>query len=95
MQFIITWVEFNIFPGRPFNPHYIITNGVSNIISSVVFGHRFEYSDQRFRKFLELDNEAIVLAGSAQTQVSPDLPQLLCCDHKTNWFITDVSLSHE
>lgn len=46
---------------------------MSNIISSVVFGHRFEYSDQSFRKFLELDNDAIVLAGSAQTQVITDL----------------------
>lgn len=61
-----------------------MTTAVSNIISSVLFGHRFEYSDQSFRKFLELDNEAIVLAGSPQTQVVPDLPQLLCCDHKTN-----------
>ncbi|XP_038572270.1 cytochrome P450 2J2-like isoform X1 [Micropterus salmoides] len=68
---------FNEEQGRPFNPHYIITNGVSNIISSVVFGHRFEYSDQRFRKFLELDNEAIVLAGSAQTQLYDAFPGLL------------------
>ncbi|XP_039666476.1 cytochrome P450 2J2-like [Perca fluviatilis] len=63
--------------GRPFNPHYIITNGVGNIISSVLFGHRFEYSDQSFRKFLELDNEAIVLSGSAQTQLYDAFPGLL------------------
>lgn len=48
-----------------------MTNAVSNIISSVLFGHRFEYSDHTFRKVLELDNEAIVLAGSPQTQVIP------------------------
>ncbi|XP_044056767.1 cytochrome P450 2J2-like isoform X1 [Siniperca chuatsi] len=63
--------------GRPFDPHYILTNGVSNIISSVVFGHRFEYSDQSFRKLLELDNEAIMLAGSAQTQLYDVFPGLL------------------
>ncbi|XP_073332439.1 cytochrome P450 2J2-like isoform X2 [Pagrus major] len=63
--------------GRPFNPHYILTNAVSNIISSVVFGHRFEYSDQTFRKVLELDNEAIVLAGSAQTQLYDAFPGLM------------------
>ena len=69
--------------GRPFNPQYILTNAVSNIISSVVFGHRFEYSDKTFRKILELDNEAIVLAGSAQTQVITHLPRLSRWYHKT------------
>ncbi|XP_070764313.1 cytochrome P450 2J2-like [Enoplosus armatus] len=63
--------------GRPFNPHYIIRYGVSNIISSTLFGHRFEYSDQSFRKILELDNEAVVLAGSAQTQLYDAFPGLL------------------
>ena len=77
-------IELLISTGRPFNPQYIITNGVSNIICIVVFGHRFEYSDQSFRKVLELDNEAVVLAGSARAQVIPELPQLSCCDHKTN-----------
>nr|XP_046246528.1 cytochrome P450 2J2-like [Scatophagus argus] len=72
--------------GRPFNPHYIITNGVSNVISSVLFAHRFEYSDQTFRKILELDNEAIVLAGSALTQLYdafPGLMQYLPGPHQT------------
>ncbi|XP_074492017.1 cytochrome P450 2J2-like [Sebastes fasciatus] len=63
--------------GKPFNPHYIITNAVSNIISSVVFGHRFEYSDQSFRKVLELDNEAFVLSGSAPIQLYDAFPGLL------------------
>ncbi|XP_070688265.1 uncharacterized protein [Pempheris klunzingeri] len=63
--------------GKPFNPHYTITTGVSNIISSVVFGHRFEYSDQSFRKFLELDNEAILAAGSPRAQLYDAFPGLL------------------
>nr|XP_043895249.1 cytochrome P450 2J2-like [Solea senegalensis] len=63
--------------GRPFNPHYTISTTVGNIIASVVFGHRFEYSDQTFRKVLELDNDAIVLAGSAQTQLYDVFPGLL------------------
>lgn len=62
--------------GRPFNPHYTVTNAVSNIIASVVFGHRFEYSDQSFRKVLELDNDAIVLAGAFQTQLYDAFPGL-------------------
>lgn len=58
---------------------------MGNIISSVVFGHRFEYSDPSFRKVLELDNEAVVLSGSARTQVTlsdstkPAAPFPFCC----------------
>ncbi|XP_026161320.1 cytochrome P450 2J2-like [Mastacembelus armatus] len=63
--------------GRPFNPHFTVTGAVSNIISSVVFGHRFEYSDSSFRKILELDNEAIMLAGSPLTQLYDAFPGLL------------------
>uniref|UniRef100_A0A3P8PC36 Cytochrome P450, family 2, subfamily AD, polypeptide 2 n=1 Tax=Astatotilapia calliptera TaxID=8154 RepID=A0A3P8PC36_ASTCA len=63
--------------GRPFNPHYIMTNAVGNIISSVVFGHRFEYSDPSFRKILELDNDALLLAGSAQAQLYDAFPGLM------------------
>ncbi|XP_060933844.1 cytochrome P450 2J2-like isoform X1 [Limanda limanda] len=62
--------------GRPFNPHYTLTTAVGNIISSVVFGHRFEYSDESFRRVLELDNEAVRLAGSPQTQLYDAFPGL-------------------
>ncbi|XP_013863518.1 cytochrome P450 2J2 isoform X2 [Austrofundulus limnaeus] len=62
---------------RPFNPHYMMKNAVSNIICSVVFGHRFEYTDPSFRRFLELDNEAIVLSGSLQAQLYDVFPGLM------------------
>ncbi|KAM9761539.1 LOW QUALITY PROTEIN: uncharacterized protein ACNS7B_003924 [Menidia menidia] len=63
--------------GRPFNPQYDITNAVGNIISSVLFGHRFEYSDSSFRRFLKLDNEAILLAGTTRAQLYDAFPGLL------------------
>ncbi|XP_029005207.1 cytochrome P450 2J2-like [Betta splendens] len=63
--------------GRPFNPHYTITSAVSNVICCVVFGHRFEYSDPTYRKILKLDNEAIMLAGSARTQLYDAFPGLM------------------
>uniref|UniRef100_A0A1A7Y3Q8 Cytochrome P450, family 2, subfamily J, polypeptide 2 n=1 Tax=Iconisemion striatum TaxID=60296 RepID=A0A1A7Y3Q8_9TELE len=63
--------------GRPFNPHYTLTNAVSNIVCSVVFGHRFEYSDPSYRRILELDNEAVVLAGSLRTQLYDVFPGLM------------------
>ncbi|XP_066548414.1 cytochrome P450 2J2 isoform X2 [Amia ocellicauda] len=50
--------------GRPFDPQFTINNAVSNIICSVVFGDRFEYSDSRFQDLLRLIDEAIFLDGS-------------------------------
>uniref|UniRef100_UPI0037E7D684 cytochrome P450 2J6-like n=1 Tax=Semicossyphus pulcher TaxID=241346 RepID=UPI0037E7D684 len=38
--------------GKPFNPNLILNNAVSNIICSLVFGHRFEYRDEKFRKMI-------------------------------------------
>ncbi|XP_057696755.1 cytochrome P450 2J2-like [Corythoichthys intestinalis] len=63
--------------GKPFNPQFALTNAVSNVIASVLFGHRFEYNDGNFRKFLELDNEAIMLAGTTIAQLYNDFPSLL------------------
>ncbi|KAM6963010.1 cytochrome P450 2J2-like [Aplochiton taeniatus] len=63
--------------GRPFNPHYILKIAVGNIISSVVFGHRFDYSDEEFQRILHLDNEAVLLAGTARAQLYDAFPDLL------------------
>ncbi|XP_074554756.1 cytochrome P450 2J4-like [Halichoeres trimaculatus] len=63
--------------GKPFNPQFTLTHAVSNVIASVVFGHRFEYSDESFRRWLILDYDAIVLAGSAQTQLFDAFPKLM------------------
>ncbi|XP_057697485.1 cytochrome P450 2J2-like isoform X3 [Corythoichthys intestinalis] len=63
--------------GKPFNPHFTLTNAVGNVIASVLFGHRFEYNDGNFRRFLELDNDAIVLAGSQIAQLYNVFPSLM------------------
>ncbi|XP_056133846.1 cytochrome P450 2J2-like isoform X2 [Lampris incognitus] len=63
--------------GKPFNPHYTINNAVGNVISSVVFGKRFDYSDERFQNLLRLDNEAVVLAGTAGAQLYDVFPRLM------------------
>uniref|UniRef100_A0A673ABA9 Cytochrome P450 2J2-like n=1 Tax=Sphaeramia orbicularis TaxID=375764 RepID=A0A673ABA9_9TELE len=40
--------------GKPFNPHLIVNNTVANIICLLVFGHRFEYGDEQFKKLMKL-----------------------------------------
>ncbi|OBS58958.1 hypothetical protein A6R68_09917, partial [Neotoma lepida] len=39
---------------QPFDPHFKINNGVSNIICSITFGKRFEYDDGQFQELLRL-----------------------------------------
>ncbi|KAJ7992925.1 hypothetical protein DPEC_G00267130 [Dallia pectoralis] len=63
--------------GRGFNPHFILNTAVGNVISSVVFGHRFEYSDENYQKLLRLDNEVMIVASSAQAQFFDVFPGIL------------------
>ncbi|XP_046330031.1 cytochrome P450 2D14-like [Haliotis rufescens] len=44
---------------EPQDLKHLITNSVSNIICSIVFGRRFEYTDPRFVRYLEVTNENI------------------------------------
>ncbi|XP_042564672.1 cytochrome P450 2M1-like isoform X2 [Clupea harengus] len=39
---------FHEFDGAVFNPKELLCNAVSNVICSIVFGHRFEYKDPEF-----------------------------------------------
>ncbi|KAK3542291.1 hypothetical protein QTP86_021970, partial [Hemibagrus guttatus] len=60
----------------PFDPQIYLNNAISNIISALVFGHRFEYHDENFQKVLRLDIEAVILAGLSRTQLYNAFPHL-------------------
>ncbi|XP_019642651.1 PREDICTED: cytochrome P450 2U1-like [Branchiostoma belcheri] len=45
--------------GQPFDLKVIAQNGVSNIICSIVFGHRFEYGDPDFLRLMSLLNTVV------------------------------------
>ncbi|XP_039591741.1 cytochrome P450 2J2-like isoform X2 [Polypterus senegalus] len=63
--------------GRPFDPHFLINNVVSNIICSIVFGRRFEYSDQRFQELLHLIYEALYLEGTIWAELYNAFPTIM------------------
>ena len=50
--------------GQPFDAKYIISSSVSNIICSVVFGRRFEYSDPDFKLYMKIMSESMSIIGS-------------------------------
>ncbi|XP_035379867.1 cytochrome P450 2J2-like isoform X2 [Electrophorus electricus] len=61
---------------RPFEPKFLLISAVSNIISSLMFGHRFDYHNECFQNILRLDTEAIVLSGSPQALLYNAFPHL-------------------
>uniref|UniRef100_A0A8C3LKL9 Uncharacterized protein n=1 Tax=Chrysolophus pictus TaxID=9089 RepID=A0A8C3LKL9_CHRPC len=40
--------------GRPFDPHLLVNNAVSNVIFTITYGERFDYGDETFKKLLTL-----------------------------------------
>ncbi|CAM4335299.1 unnamed protein product [Leuciscus chuanchicus] len=57
--------EFDKFEGKPFDTTQPVNYAVSNIISSIVYGSRFEYTDPRFTEMVNRANESIRVSGSA------------------------------
>lgn len=55
--------------GRAFDTSRLANYATSNIISSIVYGSRFDYDDPRFINMVNRVNEIIRLAGSAPIQV--------------------------
>ncbi|XP_052409439.1 cytochrome P450 2K1-like [Carassius gibelio] len=56
--------EFDKFEGKPFDTTRPVNYAVSNIISSIVYGSRFEYTDPRFTEMVNRANENVRVSGS-------------------------------
>ncbi|CAM4669723.1 unnamed protein product [Lepidochelys olivacea] len=55
--------------GLPFDPTYFLSRTVSNIISSVVFGDRFDYEDKEFLSLLYMITESFRFTATAWGQL--------------------------
>ncbi|XP_070836474.1 cytochrome P450 2K1-like [Chaetodon trifascialis] len=62
--------------GKPFDTARLANYATSNIISSIVYGSRFEYNDPRFQNMVRRVNENIHLCGSVSVQVYNMFPWL-------------------
>nr|XP_020462694.1 cytochrome P450 2J2-like [Monopterus albus] len=76
-EFIYMSKEIAHHKGKPFNPHIIINNAVSNNICTMVFGHRFEYEDEKFVKLLKLFDRGTQLEGSIWAQLYNAFPMVM------------------
>ncbi|XP_074525267.1 cytochrome P450 2J2-like [Halichoeres trimaculatus] len=68
--------EFQRYKGKPFNPQLIIGNAVSNIICSLVFGHRFEYNE-KFRQLISWFEKGFQIQASIWGQLYNSFPLLM------------------
>lgn len=63
------WHDMLSLSGSPFDPDGLVTNAVANIICSLVFGRRFEYSDQSFKMILLYFDDVVQLPANFWGQV--------------------------
>ncbi|KTF87974.1 hypothetical protein cypCar_00041278 [Cyprinus carpio] len=68
--------ELDKFEGKPFNTTQPVNYAVSNIISSIVYGSRFEYTDPRFTEMVNRANENVHFAGSTSMMIYNIFPWL-------------------
>ncbi|KAM4022750.1 cytochrome P450 2D14-like [Anomaloglossus baeobatrachus] len=59
-----------------FDPIFLINNAVSNVICSIAFGDRFEYSNEKFQRLLRLFNASIKAQSGLLAQILNEMPFL-------------------
>ncbi|XP_051573113.1 cytochrome P450 2K6-like [Myxocyprinus asiaticus] len=68
--------EFEKFEGKPFDTTQPVNYAVSNIISAIVYGNRFEYTDFQFKEMVDRANENVRVGGSASMTLYSIFPWL-------------------
>ncbi len=63
-------VCYFLFTEKPFDTTQTVNYAVSNIISSIVYGSRFEYTDPQFTAMVDRANENVRVGGSISVGVS-------------------------
>uniref|UniRef100_A0A673CBT1 Cytochrome P450 2K1-like n=1 Tax=Sphaeramia orbicularis TaxID=375764 RepID=A0A673CBT1_9TELE len=68
--------ELKKFKGEPCDPSQLLTNAVSNIISSMVYGSRFDYEDPEFIALIDRMSRSIKLMATPSMQFYNVLPAI-------------------
>ncbi|XP_071981299.1 cytochrome P450 2C18-like [Engystomops pustulosus] len=68
--------EFRKLNGSFFDPTYLLTLSISNVICSIVFGERFKYEDETFLNLLAMLKEAFTIRNSSVGQLLNSFPKL-------------------
>ncbi|XP_020036989.1 cytochrome P450 2F1 [Castor canadensis] len=63
--------------GKPFDPVFVVSRSVSNIICSVIFGRRFDYEDERLLTIIRFINDNFKIMSSPWGELYNIFPGLL------------------
>uniref|UniRef100_A0A8C4Y1T9 Cytochrome P450 2K1-like n=1 Tax=Gopherus evgoodei TaxID=1825980 RepID=A0A8C4Y1T9_9SAUR len=77
--------DFESHKGSSFDTMKMMNAAVSNVIVSIMLGHRFDYEDPKFLRLIHLINESVRLSGSPMVTLFNMFPALgfLPGNHKT------------
>ena len=83
--------EFRKHGGLQFNPSHLLANAVSNVICSVLFGRRYEYTDRKFQRLLHAiyRNVAIIGGSTGPLQMLPYIYLLKVIDVYSTPLVAD------
>ncbi|KAJ8362804.1 hypothetical protein SKAU_G00116350 [Synaphobranchus kaupii] len=70
---------FENFKDEPFDTTQPVNYAVSNIISAIMYGSRFDYADPAFQKMVDNGNQNVRLFGSAEIRLYNMFPWLRWC----------------
>ncbi|XP_016381157.1 cytochrome P450 2K16 [Sinocyclocheilus rhinocerous] len=68
--------EFEKFEGKPFETTRLMNYAASSVISSIVYGRSFKYTDPQLRCMVDRANESVRLSGTASVQLYNMFPFL-------------------
>ncbi|XP_067312750.1 cytochrome P450 2K6-like [Pseudorasbora parva] len=68
--------EFEKFEGKPFDTTLSVAMAVSNVISAIVFGTRYEYTNIKLHQMIKRTYENMKMTGSASVQLYNMFPWL-------------------
>ncbi|KAH0620783.1 hypothetical protein JD844_021554 [Phrynosoma platyrhinos] len=62
--------EFRGIQEKPFDPTFLLSCALSNVICAIVFGNRYEYKDKKFLTMLNVMNDSFAIMSSPWGQVA-------------------------
>ena len=69
--------EFQQYKNKPFDPKFLLLNATSNVLCSVIFGKRYEYSNGDFQLLLRIMDVLVRRTGTGGSSVFSPLSKIL------------------
>ena len=69
--------EFQQYKNKPFDPKFLLLNATSNVLCSVIFGKRYDYSDSDFQLLLRIMDVLVRRTGTGGSSIFSPLAKIL------------------